>query len=143
MFIKQLTVFVENKSGRLSAVMEAFGANGIDISALSLADTADFGLLRMIVNKPYEALEVLHNQGIIAKITDVIAIAVDDTPGGLTGALAALANDGISIEYMYAFMGSSGKDALVVIRADDNNKTLEACKKDGIKTGGADVAYKY
>ena len=143
MYIKQITVFVENKSGRLSEILDTLAQNDIDISALSLADTTDFGLLRMIVNKPDDALKVLGDHGVIAKITDVLAIAVSDTAGGLSSALKVLSGEGLAIEYMYAFVGKSGSDALVVVRTDDQKKASEVCEKNGIKTVSDAEAYKY
>lgn len=141
MFIKQITVFVENKVGRLSAILDTLGKNNIDISALSLADTTDFGLLRLIVDKPEDALRALTEHGVAAKITDVLAIAVNDTPGGLAGALNILTAENIAVEYMYAFVGRYD-DALVVLRTADQEHTAEICKKHGIKMVDGN-AYKY
>ncbi len=119
MIIKQLSVFVENKKGRLSAIAEKLAENDIDISALSLADTLDFGVLRLIVNKPDVAQKVLTEAGIVVKITDVVAVAMDDTPGGAAGALKAISDNDISIEYMYACIGKAQGKALLVIRTED------------------------
>lgn len=141
MFVKQITVFVENKVGRLSEILDTLGKNDIDISALSLADTTDFGLLRLIVDKPEEALKTLAEHGVVAKITDVLAIAVNDTPGGLAGALKILTSENISVEYMYAFVGRYD-DALVVLRTSDQVRAAEICKKHGIKMVDGN-AYKY
>ena len=86
--IKQISVFVENKSGRLSDILNVIGKNGIDISALSIADTTDFGIVRMIVNDPDKAAEILKSNNLVVKVTDVIALAVADKPGGLAGAVS-------------------------------------------------------
>ena len=83
--IKQISVFVENKSGRLSDILNVIGKNGIDISALSIADTTDFGIVRMIVNDPDKVAEILKSNNLVVKVTDVIALAVADKPGGLAG----------------------------------------------------------
>ena len=88
--IKQISVFVENKSGRLSDILNVIGKNGIDISALSIADTTDFGIVRMIVNDPDKAAEILKNNNLVVKVTDVIALAVADKPGGLAGEIEKL-----------------------------------------------------
>ena len=117
--IKQISVFVENKSGRLSDILNVIGKNGIDISALSIADTTDFGIVRMIVNDPDKAAEILKSNNLVVKVTDVIALAVADKPGGLAGEIEKLKNSGISIEYMYAFIGKSDKGALVIVRVEN------------------------
>ena len=135
MFIKQITVFAENKVGRLSEILTELGKNGIDISALSLADTTDFGLLRLIVDTPEKAISVLSDHGVAAKITEVLAIAVSDTPGGLAGALEILTKEKISVEYMYAFVGRH-KDAFVVLRTDSDEKAAKVCADNGIKVIG-------
>ena len=88
--IKQISVFVENKSGRLSDILNVIGKNGIDISALSIADTTDFGIVRMIVNDPDKAAEILKSNNLVVKVTDVIALAVADKPGGLAGEIEKL-----------------------------------------------------
>ena len=126
--IKQISVFVENKSGRLSDILNVIGKNGIDISALSIADTTDFGIVRMIVNDPDKAAEILKSNNLVVKVTDVIALAVADKPGGLAGEIEKLKNAGISIEYMYAFIGKSDKGALVIVRVENPEKALEVLK---------------
>ena len=88
MLIKQLSVFIENKPGRLAAILEELGKHNIDISALSLADTSEYGILRLIVSNPDDAAEVLKNSGVVVKLTNVLAIAIDDTPGGLSRILS-------------------------------------------------------
>ena len=105
MLIKQISVFVENAPGSLSEVTKALGESGIDMSALSLADTSEFGILRLIVNDPDKACEVLREQHFIVKQNDVLAAVIDDRPGGLTGVLDILADVNVSVEYMYAFVG--------------------------------------
>ena len=122
--IKQISVFVENKSGRLSDILNVIGKNGIDISA----DTTDFGIVRMIVNDPDKAAEILKSNNLVVKVTDVIALAVADKPGGLAGEIEKLKNAGISIEYMYAFIGKSDKGSLVIVRVENPEKALDFCK---------------
>ena len=126
--IKQISVFVENKAGRLSDIRNVIGKIGIDISALSIADTTDFGIVRMIVNDPDKAAEILKSNNLVVKVTDVIALAVADKPGGLAGEIEKLKNAGISIEYMYAFIGKSDKGALVIVRVENPEKALEVLK---------------
>lgn len=118
MSVKQISVFVENKKGRLAEITALLAKNNIDISALSIADTTDFGILRLIVNQPELAEKVLKEAGLAVKSTDVIAIGVEDRPGGLSEALKLLDQNHISIEYMYAFVGKNEKKALVIIKTE-------------------------
>ena len=133
MFIKQISVFVENKFGRVAKIIELLGENNINISALSIADTADFGILRLIVDKPEEAVDVLKESGVMAKSTDVIAVAIDDQPGGLSRVTDTLTKAEITIEYMYAFVGKKADKALMVVRTDNMEKSIEAFKAGGIE----------
>lgn len=127
MIIKQLSVFLENKSGRLTEVTEALASANINISAFSIADTAEFGILRMIVNKPEAAEATLKSKGISVHGTDVIALVVPHKPGGLHRALKILSSEGISVEYMYAF--AMGDRATVIIRTDTLQQTIEVLQK--------------
>lgn len=102
MLIKQISVFIENMPGKLGEVTQVLGENGIDMSALSLADTTDFGILRLIVNDPDKACQVLRNHDFIVKQSDVVAAVIDDRPGGLTAVLQILSGAQVSVEYMYA-----------------------------------------
>lgn len=124
--IRQLSVFIENKTGKLSTVLKLIGQNKIDIRAMNIADTNDFGILRLILSDTESALSILKDNEYAVAITDVIAICVDDTPGGLAGALSVLDAEGISVEYMYASLSDKGDAANVVIRVDDNEKAAEA-----------------
>ena len=133
MFIKQISIFVENKTGRLSAVTKLLGENGIDIRALSVADTKDFGILRLIVNNPDKACEILKNDSCTVSITNVIAIGINDKPGGLAAAMECLYAANISVEYMYAFISKSDSQAAVILRVDNNDKAAEALKENGFK----------
>ncbi len=137
--IKQISVFVENKSGRLSDILNVIGKNGIDISALSIADTTDFGIVRMIVNDPDKAAEILKSNNLVVKVTDVIALAVADKPGGLAGEIEKLKNAGISIEYMYAFIG---KRALVIVRVENPEKALEVLKDENVTVVSPEEVYR-
>lgn len=124
MLVKQISVFLENKSGRLAEVTKTLGDKGIDISALSIADTTDFGILRLIVNKPEQAEKILQENGFTVSCTSVIAIAVQDQPGGLAAALEILDRESIGIEYMYAFVGKKEKEAMVILRVDAPEKAI-------------------
>ncbi|MDO4517261.1 MAG: hypothetical protein Q4C76_09115 [Bacillota bacterium] len=134
MLIKQISVFVENVPGQLSEVSKILGDNSIDMSALSLADTTEFGILRLIVNDPEKACDVLRAQNYIVKQNYVVAAVVDDRPGGLTGVLDILAAANVAVEYMYAFVGSRDGHAVVVIRPDNAEAALKALDENHIST---------
>ena len=133
MSVKQISVFLENKGGRLADVTKALGKEHIDMSALSIADTTNFGILRMIVNDPYRAETVLKEQGYAVRLSDVLAIAVEDKPGALSKALDVLEKDGIEIEYIYAFIGKSENCALVVLKVKDMDKASGLLSDAGIR----------
>ena len=120
---KQLSIFLENKSGRLTVVTEALGAAGINLSAMSIADNSDFGILRCIVSDPDKAYQVLKEQHFAVKITDVIGFICPNTSGSLAIVMKHLSENGVFIEYMYSF--ANGDVATVVIRPTD----LDACEK--------------
>lgn len=136
--VKQISVFLENKSGRLAKITKVLNDNKINIRALSIADTADFGILRLIVNQPDNAMKVLRNEEFAVSETEVIALGVPDHPGGLAGILEILDNTGnnekpINIEYIYAFVGRSGKDAVVVFRVEEIERALSVLTKAGVR----------
>ena len=133
MLIKQISIFVQNKSGRLAEITKLLGEKGVNILALSIADTTDFGILRLIVSNPDAAEKAIAENGLTAKVTEVIGIAVPHVPGGLAGALAVLNDQGISIEYMYAFVTKSEGDAMVILKVDDNFTAMKALSENGIK----------
>ncbi len=133
MFIKQISIFVENKPGRLSAVTKLLAENNFDIRALSVADTKDFGILRIIVNKPDEACEALKKAGWTVSITNVIAIGINDDPGGLSAAVECLYAANISVEYMYAFISKSDDKAYVILRVDNNDRAAEALAENNFR----------
>ncbi len=123
--VKQLSVFLENKTGRLAKVTEILGNKQINIRALSIADTADFGILRLIVNRPDEAAKILKEDGFTVTVTEVLAVEMDDRPGGLAGILKILDTSKINIEYLYAFLDKSPQDALVVFRVEQVNEAIK------------------
>lgn len=120
MAIKQLTVFVENRQGAMVAITDTLSKHNINLRALSIAETEDFGILRLIVNDEEAAEKVLRDEGYLIKITEVVGVKIGDAPGKLSAALAVLDDNKINIEYMYAFMARTEKHAYVVIRVEDN-----------------------
>lgn len=142
MLVKQISVFLENKAGRLAAVTKVLGDNNIDISALSIADTTDFGILRLIVNKPEEAEKVLKENGFMTSCTNVIAISVADKPGGLAGALKILDNEYTSIEYMYAFVGKLSGEAMVILKVENPEKAIAALRANNVRVLSSDEVYR-
>lgn len=125
MLIKQLSVFLDNAPGRLKAATKVLSDTGINMRALTLADTSDFGVLRVIVDRPEEAMQFLKEHNFAVKITEVLVVEMEDTPGGLTHILDLLERGNINIEYMYAFTGSRPRKALVIFRV---NKPEDAVK---------------
>ena len=132
MRVRQISVFLENKAGRLAEVTRALGEAGINIRALAIADTSDFGILRMIVDDPERALEVLKGAGFAAREADVLAVEVPDRPGGLASVLRHLAEEGINVEYLYAFVEKSGDNAVVILRTEDLDKTVQVLEAAGV-----------
>jgi len=133
MKVEQLAVFLENKSGRLAAITRILSDNGINIRALSVADTADFGILRVIVDQTDKAKQVLKDAGFTVGLTDVVAVEVADKPGGLSDVLAVLTQVEINVEYMYAFVEKSGQNAVIIFRFDDADTAIEVLLNAGIK----------
>lgn len=132
MTINQLSVFVENKPGRLAEITAMLEQHGIDIRALSIADTTHFGILRLIVDAPGKAEELLKEAGFTVSLTKVVAIGVADRPGGLARALAILSDNQVSVEYMYAFISREQNTAYVLLRVDDNRRALEVLARHQI-----------
>lgn len=139
MNIKQIAIFLENKKGRLAEVTKVLAAAGVNIRALSLADTADFGILRLIVNDSDKAVKALKEAGFVAQVTDVIAIEVQDKPGGLFHILDVFDQNNINIEYMYAFVEKRVENAIVIFKIDDHEKAHAALTKNGISIVTGDV----
>ena len=131
MAIKQLTVFVENKQGALVSITDALSAQGINLRALSIAETQDFGILRLIVNDTDAAQQILAEAGYLIKITEVVGVKIGDAPGKLTAALKVLNDNNINMEYLYAFMARTEKHAYVVIRVEDNAAAEKALEDAG------------
>ena len=133
MSIKQLTIFVENKQGTVVSVTETLSKHNINLRALSIAETPDFGILRLIVNDEETAEKILKEEGYLIKITDVIGVKIGDEPGKLSSALKVLDENGINVEYLYAFMARTEKHAYVVIRVEDNEAAEAQLTKAGFK----------
>ena len=139
MFIKQLSIFVENKVGRLQAIMDTLSENDINIRALSIAETTEFGILRIITPDVDKAKKVLREVDVISKITDVIAVYIDDRAGGLAKMLKSVTEAEVNIEYMYAFLGRTEGKALMVLKADDAEKAEKAFLKSGLELASPDI----
>jgi hypothetical protein len=142
MTLRQISVFLENKKGRLAEVAGLIAREGINIRALSLADTADFGVLRLIVNDADRCFASLRQAGFVAQKTEVIAVEVNDRPGGLERVLGVFDQSGINIEYMYAFVEKKSDNAIVVFRIDQPVKAAAALEAEGIAVLAEDVISK-
>ncbi|MCL5982893.1 MAG: ACT domain-containing protein [Firmicutes bacterium] len=141
MQVRQISIFLENKTGRLAEVTKILGRENINIRALAIADTTDFGILRLIVNRPEEASRVLRQEGFMVSQTEVLAVAVPDRPGGLAGVLAVLSGAGVNIEYLYAFIEKSSADALVIFRVENCDAAIAALREHGIKVLPGEEVY--
>ena len=133
MAIKQLTVFIQNKKGTVVSVTNILSKNNVNLRALSIAETQDFGILRMIVNDEKAAEAVLSEDGYLIKTIDVIGVKIGDEPGKLTAALDVLDKADINVEYLYAFMARTEKHAYVVLRVEDNAEAEKALTEAGFK----------
>lgn len=132
MKVEQISIFIENKSGRLAEVTRVLGEAGVNIRALSLADTSDFGILRLIVNKTDEAKTVLKSKGFTVNKTDVVAVEVPDRPLGLNSILEILDQGKVNVEYMYAFVERCGENAVIIFRFDNTDDAIEVLTQGGI-----------
>lgn len=125
MKVKQIAVFLENRSGRLADICHTLAQHAINIRALSLADTADFGILRLVVNDTTKAQEVLKENGFTVGVTDVLAVDVPDKPGALDAILQIIHKAGLNVEYMYAFTRKSGESGMLLFRFDDQDTAIK------------------
>ena len=132
MKVKQISVFIENRSGRLREVADVLGKNSINIRALSLADTSDYGILRLIVDNPDRARDVLKKENFTLSETDVIAVEVSDKPGGLATVLNILGDAGINVEYMYAFVEKSSDNAVLIFRIEDIDNAISVLQAKNV-----------
>lgn len=134
MTVKQISVFVENKAGKLAELTDYLHQHGIDMRALSLAETQDFGIVRIIVDDTYKTSCVLKEAGYVASITPVLAVEMPDEPGSLSRILKALGDGGVNLDYMYAFLTRKKATAYMILRVEDNEKAMEVLGKKGIPT---------
>lgn len=122
MIINQVSVFIENRKGRLADVTKLLAENGINLRAVSVADTADFGILRLIADRPQDVAAVLAANNVTATLTEVISVPLGDRPGDLAKKLAVLSENGVAVEYLYAYLSAGSDSAVVVMRVDDTAK---------------------
>ena len=138
---EQISVFLENKAGRLAEVTAILAEAGVNIRALALADTSDFGVLRLIVSDNEKAITVLKNQGFTVGKTDVVAVEVEDRPGGLHRILDVLHQVGVNVEYMYAFVTQSGNNAIMIFRFDNIDEAIRLLKEHTVKVINGSQVY--
>ena len=141
MKVEQISIFLENKSGRLAEVTDILSRAGVNIRALSLADTADFGILRLIVNQGDLAKQVMKEHGFTVGKTEVVALEVPDRPGGLGEILKILYESGINVEYMYAFVQRSGDNAVIIFRFDEIDKAISVLTSAGVRVLRGEEVY--
>ena len=132
MTVEQLSIFVENKPGRLAAVTKTLADNGVSIRALSVADSTDFGILRLIVDNVEKAVEALQKKGVSVAITEVVAVEVEDRTGGLATVLSHFDEAKVNVEYMYAFARKSGGNAIIIFRFEHMPEAIEALEQTGV-----------
>ncbi len=130
--VRQISVFINNKPNQLNEAVKSLKDAGINIRAMSLADTKDFGILRIVVNDTQKACDVMKNSGYAVIVTDVVTVSVPDTAGQLSRVLDVLGSEGVNVEYLYAFLGTSERSVSFVIRVDDNSKASDALTAAGI-----------
>lgn len=141
MTVKQISVFLENKPAQLSALVKVLNQNQIDMRALSVAETRDFGILRLIVDDTYKAACVLKEAGYVCSITPVLAVAISDEPGALSDILDILGDNGANLEYTYAFITRKKDLAYMIFRVEDNDKAIDVLTKNDIKLICQDELY--
>jgi hypothetical protein len=133
MYVKQISVFIENTPGRLADFTRLLGENQIDLVSLSIADTTNFGILRGIVADYERAERLISEAGYTVRLTDVLAASVPDVPGGLAKVLGMLSENGISIEYLYSFVRNAGKNALIIFRVEEIEKAAQVLEEKGVR----------
>ncbi|NLW81731.1 MAG: ACT domain-containing protein [Desulfovibrionales bacterium] len=141
MKVEQISVFLENRAGRLAEVTKTLAENSINIRALSLADTSDFGILRLIVTDNEKAKEALKAKGFTVGRTNVVAAEVSDQPGGLHAILEMLNAGGVNVEYMYAFVTQSGRNAILIFRFDRTDQAIEVLHKNNVRILSGEELY--
>ena len=132
MGIRQLSIFIENKKGRLTKIAQIISSAGIDIRAISVADTSGFGILRIIVDDPDRAKNVLQKSNIIVSVTDVIAVEIKDKPGEIYRVMSILSDNDIGVEYMYAFISREKNKAFIILKIENEDKAVEVLKDNDV-----------
>ena len=141
MKVEQISIFIENKSGRLAEVSRVLGEKGVNIRALSLADTSDFGILRLLVDNTDVAQATLKEAGFTVNKTEVVAVEVPDQPGGLCTILQVLDDSKVNVEYMYAFVERNAGNAVIIFRFDDVDSAIRTLNDKGINILSGDQLY--
>ena len=141
MSVKQISVFIENKPGRLAEITEVLANADVDIRAISVADTSDFGILRVIVDRPKEAVLALREHGMTVSLTNVLAVGITDEKGAFSKVIRVLANGGIDVEYIYAFVSRDKGKAYVIIRTDKSARAAEVLTQHGVELLSAEDLY--
>ncbi len=134
MHIQQISIFLENNAGRLAEVADVISAEGVNIRAISIADTADFGILRVIVNTPEKAVAALNAAGFTTRLTDVMAVEIDDAPGSLAKVMQIFRDTGVNIEYLYASLEGEKNKAVVIFKVQDLEHGLKIVDEHGLNT---------
>lgn len=141
MYIKQISVFLENKVGRLVEITDTIAKAGIDIRAVSLADTSDYGILRVIVDNPDQAEKVIRDAGYTVAITNVLAVGIQDKPATFTKVLASLSENDVNVDYMYAFTGTHNGTAYVIMKMDNLEKGIQVLQNNNAVVLSTDEIY--
>ena len=132
MFVKQISVFIENTKGSLSRLTRLLSKGGVDLIALTVADTENYGIMRCIVSDTDAGVQIMREAGYVARTTDVLAVSVPDEPGGLANVLTLLNAADVSVEYLYSFVRNTGTNALVIFRLNDNQKGARVLQEGDI-----------
>jgi hypothetical protein len=133
MNIQQISVFLENRPGAMAAFTKLLQKNNIDLRALSLAETENFGIVRVIVDDPYKTIRILKEEGYICSVTKVIAVEIADKPGSLVKMLNVLGDNNVNLEYSYAFLAKKANSAFMILRVEDNEKAIKVLTQNGIR----------
>ncbi len=143
MLVKQISVFVQNEPGRLSFITRLMAENDIDIRSISISDTVDFGILRLIVNDPDKCEQILKENGLTVSITGVIAVGIADEPGSLAKVFSLADGNGVNIEYVYAFISHTTQDACIIMRVNDGDRAAKILLENGVKVLSAEEVYRF
>ena len=133
MTVKQISVFLENRPGALAEFTKILEMSSIDLRALSLAESEDFGIVRVIVDDPYKTIRILKEEGYICSVTKVIAVEIADKPGSLVKMLNVLGDNNVNLEYSYAFLATKANSAFMILRVADNDKAIKVLTQNGIR----------